>query len=134
MANLTQTPANVAVGSTAEIRRVQVGEAVTQGQPVYQSGSKFYQCDANDGVAKSIATGIVLTPAATDGYAVIVTAGLVNLGATLSRGTPYYVSATKGAICLHSDLIAGDYVTYLGTAETTALLDFRPDATQITRP
>lgn len=134
MANLSQTAANVGVGSTAEIARVQVGEAVTQGQPVYQDGSLYYQCDANNTAPRAVAKGIVLTPASTNGYAVICTGGLVNLGATLTVGTPYYLSATKGAICPYPDLITGDYVTYLGTATTAALLDLNIDATGIQKP
>src|SRR5690606_160513 len=64
MANISQTAANVAVGaSTTPTRLVQFGEAVTQGQPLYQhTDGKYYQCDANDGVAKALAAVIALTP------------------------------------------------------------------------
>ncbi len=134
MANISQTAANVAVGaSTTPTRLVQFGEAVTQGQPLYQhTDGKYYQCDANDGVAKALAAVIALTPGAIDGYGIVAlpssTPGrsLVNLGATLAVGTAYAVSATKGAIAPLSDIGSGEFVTVLGVATTTALLDFQP--------
>jgi len=134
MANISQTAANVAVGaSTTPTRLVQFGEAVTQGQPLYQhTNGKYYQCDANDGVAKALAAVIALTPGAIDGYGIVAlpssTPGrsLVNLGTTLAISTAYAVSATKGAIAPLSDIGSGEFVTVLGVATTTALLDFQP--------
>ena len=134
MADISQTAANVALGgANVPTRTVQFGEAVTQGQPVYLSttNSKYYQCDANDGVAKAVAAGIVITPAGIDGYGVIAvpasTPGksLVNLGATLAVGTVYAVSATKGGVAPIADLSSGQFITVLGVATTTALLDLQ---------
>lgn len=128
MANLSQTAANVAAGgNNVAFALVQAGEAVTQGQPVYQSTStlKYLQTDANDTAAKAVAAGIALTPAASDGYFILARSGPVNLGATLAVGTLYAVSATKGAICPVADLGSSEYVTLLGIATTTALLDLR---------
>lgn len=123
MANLTQTAANVAlVSSSGTVKWVQVGEAVTQGMPGYQStsDSKYYQTDANASAATAIAAGIFMTAASTDGYALLVSTGTVNLGATLAVGTIYAVSATKGLICPVADLTTGDYPTTLGIATTTS--------------
>ena len=123
MADLTQTRANVAVGNNAiKYKVVQVGEAVLQGQPGYLSGAKYYQTDANDGLAKAEAKGIFLTPAATDGWVLLAYGGDINLGATLVVGTTYCVSRTKGAIMPAADLVTGDAVTHLGIAITTALM------------
>ena len=133
MANLTVTAANVAIGGdTARVRAVTVGEAVTQGEPVYfnPSDSKYYLAEAGDVVAKSVATAIVLTPAAADGRAVVATEGLVNVGATLSAGEIYVVSATAGAIAPIADLTTGDFVTILGVATSTSLIDLRITASQ----
>jgi hypothetical protein len=124
MANLTQTAANVGVGaSSGRVRIVQAGEAITQGMPVYESTSKWYQADANVQSA-SQATAIALTSASTDGWIVIVETvnAYVNLGATLVVGETYVVSRTKGAICPIGDLVAGDYPCILGTATTASLL------------
>lgn len=136
MADLSQTAANVALGEdNRNIRVVQVGEAVTQGMPGYRltSDSKWYQGQA-DTSAHADAKCIYLTPAAIDGYAVAVTGGLVNLGATLTVGENYVVSANKGKIAPASDLITGNYVTSLGIAETTALLDLKPNASGVAKP
>jgi len=142
MADLSQTAANVAVGaSTTPTRRVQAGEAITQGMPVYKStsDSKYYKSDA-DTSAASICDGIALTPASTSGYFVIAepstTAGisLVNLGATLTVGLEYYVSTNAGGICPIADLATGDFPTSLGFATTAALLDFRSISALVAKP
>jgi hypothetical protein len=127
MANLVQTAANVALaGAGARVQSVQVGEAVTQGQPAYfnSADGKYYQADANSSASTAKAVAIFLTPASTNGYAVIAEGGglLVNLGATLTVGETYVVSATKGAICPIADLTTGDYPCILGTATTTTAL------------
>jgi hypothetical protein len=130
MANLSQTAANVAIGSReTRTNVVQAGEAVTQGMPVYLSTSdnKYYQSDANGSATSAQCDGIALTSAATDGYFVIALPGSgskVNLGATLTVGQIYAVSATKGAICPVADLTTGDFPTILGPATTAALLAF----------
>ena len=126
MANLSITPANVAMAGPGRVKVVQVGEAVTQGQPGYllTTDSKYYQADANASLVASNAVGIFLTPAATNGYAVFAEgAGLtLNLGATLVRGKTYCVSATKGAICPIEDLTTGDFPCLIGTANTTSTI------------
>lgn len=127
MANLSQTAANVALGSaTTRTRVVQAGEAVTQGQPVYlkTSDSKYWKADANASADTAKAVGIALTPASANGYLVIQegSGGLVNLGATLTVGETYVVSATSGAIAPIADLTTGDYPCILGVATTTALI------------
>lgn len=99
------------------------GEALTQGQPVYLSSSKWYRCDANDTAAKAVCGGIVLTPCATDGIVVIAPNGAsVDLGATLAIGTTYAVSATVGGVCPIADITSGQYPTILGTATTASKL------------
>ncbi len=135
MADLSQTAANVALGaSTTPTRVVQYGEAVTQGQPLYRDATtgKWFRCDANDGVAKSRVGAIALTPGATDAYGLVALPSsvpgqsLVNLGATLAVGTAYAVSASVGAIAPIADITSGQFVTVIGIATTTALLDFQP--------
>ena len=140
MANLSQTAANVAVGaSTTRIQVVQAGESITQGMPVYRlsSDGKYYQSDANVSATTADCDGIAITPSATNSYFAIALPGTgskVNLGATLTVGTTYVVSATKGAIAPIADLTTADYVTILGTASTAALLDFVVTSTGIVKP
>jgi len=112
MADLSQTPASVKLMSASQVQTVQAGEAITQGQPVYLSASKYYRCDANDTAAKAVAAGIALTPAASDGYFVLAPNGAsVDVGATLAVGTTYAVSATVGAIAPIADITSGQYPT-----------------------
>lgn len=134
MADLSQTAASVALGaSTTPTKVVQYGEAVTQGMPLYKStDGKWYQTDANDGVAKAVVGAVAISPGALDGYGLVAlpsaTPGksLINLGATLAVGTVYAVSATKGAIAPLADIVSTQFVTVLGIATTAALLDFQP--------
>jgi hypothetical protein len=133
MSDISITAANVKLGAqTTPTKVAQYGEAVTQGQPVYKfTDGKHYRCDANDGVAKAVCAGIALTPGSTDDYGLIAlpssTPGrsLVNLGATLTVGTVYAVSATVGGIAPQADLTSGQFITTLGIATTAALLDFQ---------
>jgi hypothetical protein len=133
MANITQTAANVAVGaSTLKTEIVQYGEAVTQGQPLYRhTDSKYYRCDANDGIAKANCSRIALTAGATNGFGLVAipsnTPGkaLVNLGATLVVGEMYAVSATVGAIAPIADITSTQFPTTLGFAVSASLLDFQ---------
>ena len=136
MANITQTAANVAAGSSAtRVQLVQAGETITQGMPVYlASDGKYYQTDANDTAVKAQAKGIAVSPAATDGYFLMAVDGLINLGATLAVGQIYCVSATKGAIAPYGDLTTNDFVTILGIATTTALMDINIVISGVQKP
>lgn len=135
MADLTQTAANVGIGADTEFIRVQVGESVTQGQPGYRGASnKWFQTDANLSAAAAAAEGIFMTPAATDGYAIVAVGGDVNLGATLAVGETYAVSRTKGRICPIADLTTGDYVTHLGVAKSTSLMPLNPQPSGVPKP
>jgi hypothetical protein len=127
MADLSQTRANVALGTTsARVQVGQAGESISQGMPIYKStsDSKWYQADANASATTAAATATSLTPASTNGYFVYSSEvnALINLGATLTEGETYIVSRTKGAICPIGDATTGDFVRILGQAETTALL------------
>ena len=50
----------------------------------------------------------------------------ITIGATLTAGTAYYLSATAGGICPFADLGAGDRVIFLDIAKSTSVLHFRP--------
>lgn len=140
MTAVSQTAANVAIGSsTTRLRVVQVGEAITQGMPLrLETGdSKYYKSDANASAAAASCDGIALTPASTDGFVVMALPGSgsqVNIGATLTVGTTYAVSPTAGAIEPLADITTGSWVTVLGTASTTSLLNFVVDNTGVQKP
>jgi hypothetical protein len=126
MAAVTVTVGNVGLGSeTVALQLGQAGEAITQGQTIYRSSSdnKLYKADANDTAPKAAVVGIAITPASTNGYFLFAESGLVNVGGTLAVGTLYAVGQTAGSIVPVADLQTNDYVTYIGTATTTALLN-----------
>lgn len=132
MADLSITAANVALGSSSTTyRRVQYGETVTQGQSVYlkAADNKWWKADANaTESAGSGGVGVAITPGSTDGYGIVATEGLVNLGATLTAGAPYFVSSTAGGICPAADLSSTEYTTYLGAATSASLINLKPHA------
>lgn len=140
MADLVQTAANVGVNDLSTvIAPVQVGEAVTQGQPGYlnTTDGKYYACDATSGTgsaAEAEAAGIFLTPAALDGVAAFAfTPGNVDLGAVLTVGETYVLSGlTAKAIGPLSDIGSGDWVTILGvaTAADNLAMDIKASGTQ----
>lgn len=127
MADLSITAANVGVTSNTVFELVQVGESVTQGQPAYKKAldGLYYKADANASSATAAALGVFLSPASTNGYALIAKSGSILAGATLVVGETYVVSATAGGIAPLADVTTGWYVTILGVASsaTTLALD-----------
>lgn len=139
MAALSQTAANVGIGSSGtRVRVVQAGEAITQGQPVYlnSTDSKHYRADSNASAATAKAIGIAMSPASTNGFFVMQegAGGLVNLGATLTVGETYCVGATAGQVNPIGDLTTGDFPCILGTATTTALIQTLYSYTGVAKP
>lgn len=137
MADLTITAANVALGgSGTSVRVVQVGESVTQGETGYlnNTDNKHYLADADDSETTANADCLFLSPASADGYAVAVFSGPVNVGATLTVGEQYYVSDTAGGIKPAADLATGDFVTLLGIATATNVLDLSINASGVQVP
>jgi len=136
VANLSQTAANVALGTIAITDDVTAGEAVTQGMPVYKAtDGLYYQCDANASATTAACTAIAITPAATSGKFIIAKPGsYVNLGAALTIGLPYSASATKGAICPTTDLTTGDYSQVIAIGYTSSIAWFDPIVSGVAKP
>lgn len=137
MANLTITAANVGhADSGLQTRTVQAGEAITQGECVYlkSSDSKYWLADADASSDTATATGIALTPASADEYFTMATSGPIDLGATLTVGETYVVSATPGKIAPIGDLVTGDYPTHLGVAITAGKLQLNINASGVAKP
>jgi hypothetical protein len=135
MADYAVTVADIEIKSAnAKVLVVQCGEAVDQGETVYQSDTdqKFYLADANDGAAKAITKGIALTKcSAANGYAVIITGGEIDLGGTAAVGVTYYQSVNPGGIAPVGDLGTGHYVTRIGIGKTAANILLGIEATGI---
>lgn len=133
MANLTITEANIKPNDEyVRLQPATFGETVTKGQPVYRSTTddKWYKADA-DVLATAKARGIAIVGGVANETGVIQTDGKLQMGAILTVGTQYVVSVTAGSICPRADLASGDFITYLGTASTTSVLDMDVEATGI---
>lgn len=137
MANLTINTASAGVADRGiPLTSVPVGEAVTQMQPGYYKTSDglYYKARAGGTAEESRVTVMFLTPAAANGFSVVARVGArLVIGATLTKGIRYALSATAGLICLHTDLASGNYVVDLGLAESTTVLTFDPDSKEVTK-
>jgi hypothetical protein len=113
------------------------GETIAAGQSVYLDGadSKYKLADSNATVATAAGRGIAMTPGVLNGYGYIATGGsIILVGTTMVVGTEYYVGATAGSIVPYGDLTTGDYVTHLGTGNTSTQMDMLVSASGIVKP
>jgi hypothetical protein len=133
MADLSQTAASVAPGSNAKIDHTKTaGATMTAGTPVYidSADGKAKKADNNVSAALANVYGILLNGCSDGQPCAIQTEGDINLGATLTVGETYILSATAGAIAPMGD-ISTNYVTILGVARTAALLQLKINAAGI---
>lgn len=136
MADLTITAANVVAGSSAVINRSKsAGETVAAGKAVYLSSTtkKWMLADSNSATAEAKrAGGIALNGAALDQPLAVATSGDVTMGATLTAGSPYYLSETPGGIQPAADLTSGENVCLIGLAKSTTVLTIDIQAPGVT--
>lgn len=139
--NLSITAVNVGIAElAAAIKPAIVGEAVTQGHPLWfnVATNKWMQGDADADPANSASAeigAIALSAGAGDGAIVtILTRGRLNLGATLAGGKAYYLSPDKGGICREDQLTTGHWVTLLGVADSATIFNFDPKPYRIKVP
>lgn len=131
MANLTITGTSVVAGVGALTEDRIALAALTAGQAAYADDTtgQVGLADANSATAQvRVFRGIVLNPAAIGQTVKLLRSGPVTIGATLSPGQAYYLSATAGSICLFSDLTTGDYPTLIGVAMSASVLFVAPVA------
>lgn len=123
MADLTITAGNVVPSSTASTLHGTAGAAITAGQAVYldTTTNTYKLCDA-DVAASAVCAGIALNGASSGQPITILTDGQITIGATVVRGTAYYVSLTAGGICPAADISTGDYVSLIGIADSTTTI------------
>tara|TARA_R110000751_G_scaffold2140_2_gene11378 strand:+ start:684 stop:1094 length:411 start_codon:yes stop_codon:yes gene_type:complete len=136
MADVTITREDVAINaSNVTFVRVQVGEAVQQGQPLYRSSanSRHYKASATTATLAQC-VGIAMTPSATDGFALMLKAGDFIVGGTVSQGLTYVVSATSGRIAPSADLASTNFVTNLGIAISSTVIRLDIAASAIALP
>lgn len=121
MADLTITAASVIQGSNAVVVHGTAGASITAGDAVYKDSadSEWKLADNNDTDLKSGSNGFgIALHAAEDGQPLSVqTQGNIDLGATLSVGETYIVSANAGKIADIGDATTNTYMTYVGYAD-----------------
>lgn len=136
MADLTITAANVVAGSNAVINRSRAaGEAIAAGKAVYLSSTtkKWMLGDSNSATAEAKkAGGVALNGAALNQPLAVATGGDVTMGATLTPGSPYYLSETPGGIQPGADLAAGENVCLIGMAKDASTLTINIQAPGVT--
>jgi|TARA_R110000824_G_scaffold395565_1_gene596320 hypothetical protein len=102
--------------------------------PVYRKAADNKWWKAIDtSVATALAGGIALTNAGADELIDVALSGSINVGATLVLAQIYVVSAS-GAIAPVGDLLSGDFVTILGVATSTSLLELNINASGVAKP
>lgn len=128
MADLTITATSVVAGGNARTVDGTAGATITAGQAVYLDSTtgtyKLADCDSATAAVRSPA-GIALNGAATGQPVEIATSGNITIGATVTAGVAYYLSATAGGICPVADLGSGDYPVFLGFATSSSVLALR---------
>lgn len=129
MVDIVITPANVVPGANAVTASGVAGAAITAGQVVYRDPStrKWLLADNNSPTADARTPfGIALSNAALNQPLVVQTEGDINLGAALTVGTPLFLSDTPGGICPLADLLAGEFVSFLGIAVSASNFKMKP--------
>lgn len=135
MSDLSITAASVVKSTDAVLEQGYAGETITAGQPVYRDEStKLYKkADNNSATAAAkIARGIALNGGAVNQPIMIQKGGDITIGATLTAGARYYLSATAGGISPEADLGAGQGVCLLGLAKSTTVLTIDIQAPGVT--
>lgn len=132
MADLTITAANVDPVDGYTSVTVIAGAAITAGQVCYLDTSNLAQLsDANASAVTAAVKGIALNNAAANQPVTLMTAGDLDVGASLTVSETYILSATAGGIAPIADLASGWYVIHLGiatAADNLRLRIFDPDA------
>jgi hypothetical protein len=134
MADLVPVTSSVVASQTGNVATA--GVAITAGQVLCDDPANTSQvilANATDPDRAKI-RGIALDNAAA-GQPVVYTggvAGAINLGTTLAQGETYVLSANDGNIAPVADLVAGNYVTYIGIGASASSMTLMVRATGIT--
>lgn len=124
MADLTVTAASVS-GTTQTIL---AGETITAGMAVYLKSSNNRWMKAQcDGTAEEAGSGVRLGVALHGSLAgqplIVQESGTISIGATVTVGVLYCVSATAGGICPQADLVSTNKITVIGMGATAETID-----------
>lgn len=129
MADLIQTATSVLKSGDSTVRTADgiAGSTVVAGQPVYLDSTDGYSVKPADASALTTAAvvGIALNGGA-DGQPIeyVTRDAALDLGATLTIGAVYVLSATAGAICPEADILTGEFITIIGVADAADSINF----------
>lgn len=129
MADLSITAGNVLKQTNTSVSNGLAGETITRGMAIYRESTTGYMKKANAAAANTATVaGIALNDAGLDQPIAYATAGQLRVGVTLTLGERYFLSdAAAGGICPSADVGSGSYVSYLGTAISTTILNLNID-------
>lgn len=123
-ADLAPTAANILI-SSGQAKLGIAGTTIARGNVLKGDANSLLLAEAGDTAVKAIAIGIALSDGAVGQYVSYMELhGAINLGAVLTVGTIYVLSATAGKIAPFADLVSTDYITILGIASSTSILQF----------
>ena len=125
MADLSITAASCVPASGAPVEWGVSGATITAGKAIYldTATNTWKLADNNDATAAvRQATAIALTGSSSSQPLAYMRSGSLTLGATMTAGTAYYLSATAGGICPVADLASGQYPQVVGIATSTTVL------------
>jgi hypothetical protein len=137
MADLVITAANVVQGTDATTITGRAGATITAGQQVYKDPTTglYLLSDSNSATAAARSVdGIALNSASNGQPLTVLTAGPITIGATVSPGVGYYLSATPGGICPVADLTTGCYPVFLGFATSASVINVKIQAAGVALP
>lgn len=120
---LSQSAASVAKVSGTSVTK-NAGATIAAGQPIYEDPADLLLKPAKSlTVDTANVRGIALNSASVgQPVTYLMSGGTVTIGGTVVAGRAYFLSSSTGAICQESDLVAGDFPTFLGFATSTTLL------------
>lgn len=123
MADLSVTPSNVIAGTNSTRDHGTAGETITAGKAVFLNATtNKWMLSDNNGTGTRTVHGIALNGASLNQPLAIHKSGDITIGATLTPGTAYYLSATAGGICPVADLDAGMDPVLIGIAKSASVL------------
>lgn len=112
------------------------GESLIRGQLVYlKSDGRWWKTTATTAEESGNGLGptnirIAMSDCSINQSVILLDPGQrYTVGATLTLGTLYVLSATSGLICPNTDLVTTNYFTPLGYPYNSLKLNFNPDAT-----
>jgi len=127
MVDITITAASVIAGGSARVATGgKAGATITAGQVVYKEAAtgKYKLADADHATAEvRQPVGIALNGASDGQPLAVLEKGPITIGAAVTAGTAYYLSATAGGIAPLADIAVGDDVVLLGLATTAAIIE-----------